>query len=129
MKNKGVHISWDLSSASFAFGTVHQKSWMPSLNYSNVVCCKVHGYFYQRQIQRKLFLLALLVSTTLLLPAELIDSQSIGQTYLISQEDIMLTAGEGQGRCLPMNDELLIPCFGGDTGTKNTQDTMSPHQN
>lgn len=33
----------------------------------------------------------------------------------------MLTAGEGQGRCLPMNDELLIPCFGGDTGTKNTQ--------
>lgn len=76
-------------------------------------CSKVHGYFYQRQIQRKLFLLALLASTTLLLPVGLIDSQSVGQTYLISQEDIMLTAGEGQGRCLPMNNELLIPCFGG----------------
>lgn len=74
MNNKRVHISWDLSSASFAWGAVHQKSWMPSLNYSNVVCSKVHGYFYQRQIQ--LFLSALLVSTTLLLPVGLIDSQS-----------------------------------------------------
>lgn len=92
-----MRTCWDLSSASFALGSVHQKSWMPSLKYSNAACYKLHHCFYQRQMEawrepESSFFLLPLVSLTVLLPAGLTDCHSIGHHSLISQEDIMLTS-------------------------------------
>lgn len=76
---------WDGSSASFALGSVHQKSWMPSLKYSNAAYFKLHHCFHQRQMEagRELELLFITTGQQLVqLPTALTDCHSIGHPPL-----------------------------------------------
>lgn len=118
MRNKGVPASWDLSPASFAWGAVHQKSQMPSLNYLNVDCCTCEWRILSKaDADRKLFFF---IGSA----AQRCSSLARGPDRLTGYRTSMpyLSGGHPADSCrglrmmFPMKDELLVPRFWGGGG-------------